>query len=563
MTTVLSAPARLLGRFRGPVVKWGRSLLVRVVVVTLVFSALAILLIGWLLQRQITDRLLDAKLQAATSEVTRAAQLVQAQLTGTDPDPNSVRQQVARTANELSNPSTASSGRGASGFEPVIIFGNESYGQVADISPDLQRSVSQRSMVAWQYATIYRAPTPGTDGGPLTAQAALIIGSPANTVTDRFAVYLIFPMGFEQSTIAVVQNTLLLGGAALAVVLAAIAGFVAAAVVRPVRRAAAVAGRLAAGDLGERMPVKGPGELTVLASSFNGMADAIRAQIRQLEEFGKLQRRFTSDVSHELRTPVTTVRMAADLLHDSREELPEHLGRATELLVDELDRFESLLADLLEISRHDAGMAELAAETIDARAVVESVVTAAEGLARNAGVALRCTVPPEPVLADIDNRRVERILRNLINNAIDHAEGLPVEIELAGDEHAIAVTVTDHGVGLKPGEAGLVFNRFWRADPSRQRQTGGTGLGLAISLEDARLHGGWLQAWGHPGAGARFRLTLPRAMGTLIESSPLPLGTDPADEAPVAAGSTPAPDPHGLFDTSGPIARTAGLEVKK
>ena len=114
------------------------------------------------------------------------------------------------------------------------------------------------------------------------------------------------------------------------------------------------------------------------------------------------------------------------------------------------------------------------------------------------------------MVAEIDTRRVDRILRNLIYNAIDHADGKPIELELAADEEVLAITVTDHGVGLRPGEAGLVFNRFWRADPSRQRQTGGTGLGLAISLEDARLHGGWLQASGAPGEGARFRLTLPR-----------------------------------------------------
>src|ERR1700709_198865 len=113
-------------------------------------------------------------------------------------------------------------------------------------------------------------------------------------------------------------------------------------------------------------------ELTTLARSFTGMADAIRAQIRQLEEFGRLQRRFTSDVSHELRTPVTTVRMAADLLHDERSSLPPHLGRSTELLVNELDRFEILLADLLEISRFDAGMAELAAEPIDVRTLIRA-----------------------------------------------------------------------------------------------------------------------------------------------------------------------------------------------
>jgi two-component system sensor histidine kinase MtrB len=118
---------------------------------------------------------------------------------------------------------------------------------------------------------------------------------------------------------------------------------------------------------------------------------------------------------------------------------------------------------------------------------------------------------------------VERILRNLVVNALEHGDGRPVEIALSGDDAAVAVTVRDHGVGLRPGEAALVFNRFWRADPARARTTGGTGLGLAISLEDARLHDGWLQAWGEPGEGSCFRLTLPRRIGSPIVESPLPL----------------------------------------
>jgi two-component system sensor histidine kinase MtrB len=285
------------------------------------------------------------------------------------------------------------------------------------------------------------------------------------------------------------------------------------------------------------MPVSGPIELTTLANSFNGMAEAIRVQIRQLEEFGKLQRRFTSDVSHELRTPLTTVRMAADVLHASRKDFPPHLARSTELLVDELDRFESLLADLLEISRYDAGMAELSAEAIDIRSSINTSISAAAPLAEQFGVEIVTKVPDHPVVAEIDTRRVDRILRNLIYNAIDHADGKPVELELAADDDVLAITVTDHGVGLRPGEAGLVFNRFWRADPSRQRQTGGTGLGLAISLEDARLHGGWLQASGAPGEGARFRLTLPRRHGALITQSPLPLRIGPEVQQPVPAAA--------------------------
>ena len=500
--------------------------------------------IGFILQGQITKGLLQTRQNVAISEVEKAALTVQSDMQGADADPSSLARTLALTFQKLGNPALATDANGAASntgaFDPVIIPSDPSLvqGALAGDVPDQLKSAVQDGNVAYQYTTVKR------DGGGNVP--ALVVGSPASTSTDTFSVFLIFSLTADQATAAVVQNTLLLGGAGLALALTLIAVLVALQVVRPVRRAAAVAQRLAAGDLAERMPVKGPIELTTLARSFNGMADAIRAQIRQLEEFGSLQRRFTSDVSHELRTPVTTVRMAADLLYDSREDLPPHLGRSTELLVNELDRFETLLADLLEISRYDAGMAELSPEKIDIRGVIATCIAASEGIAANAGVTIVRRLPPKPVIAEIDSRRVERILRNLLNNAIDHADGSNVDVELGSNDDVLAITVTDHGVGLKPGEAGLVFNRFWRADPSRQRQTGGTGLGLAIALEDARLHGGWLQASGVPGQGARFRLTLPLVANTLVESSPLPLRIgDDGDE--IGPGR---PDPMDTRDWS-------------
>jgi two-component system sensor histidine kinase MtrB len=117
-----------------------------------------------------------------------------------------------------------------------------------------------------------------------------------------------------------------------------------------------------------------------------------------------------------------------------------------------------------------------------------------------------------------------------------------VQVRLSADEHAVAVLVRDYGVGLRVGEEQLVFNRFWRADPSRNRRTGGTGLGLSISLEDARLHGGWLEAWGEPGAGAAFRLTLPRQHGTPLLRSPLALPSDHAEPMPAPAMVTVPPE---------------------
>ncbi len=529
---------RLLAEVRSRVAFWSRSLLVRVVVLTLSLSTVVMFFLGLILQQQITTGLLRSKIDAATAEIDSARQTVQASLSGADSDPSSLREQLRLALGEIGRADGSSDAQGSTAgvFEPVIVpsrIGTETdiaiQQPISDVPAELRARVGQ-GRIAYQYTTIVR------NGQSIPA---LVVGSPAPTTTDSFEVYLIFPLAGELGTVQVVQRTLLLGGVALALALTLISVLVAAQVVRPVRRAASSARKLAAGELAERMPVTGAIEMITLANSFNGMAEAIRVQIRQLEEFGKLQRRFTSDVSHELRTPLTTVRMAADVLHESRDDFPPHLKRSTELLVDELDRFESLLADLLEISRYDAGMAELNAEPIDIRSSINSSIAAAVPLAEQVGVAIMTKQPDEPVVAEIDARRVDRILRNLIYNAIDHADGRPVELELAADDDVLAVTVTDHGVGLRPGEAGLVFNRFWRADPSRQRQTGGTGLGLAISLEDARLHGGWLQASGAPGEGARFRLTLPRRHGGLITQSPLPLrlGAD----APAQTGAIVGP----------------------
>jgi two-component system sensor histidine kinase MtrB len=322
----------------------------------------------------------------------------------------------------------------------------------------------------------------------------------------------------------------LLAGIALVVLVLVIALIVTRQVVLPVRVAAETAGRLAAGDLSKRIEVHGSDDIARLGQSFNDMADSLQRQIRRLEELSRLQRRFTSDVSHELRTPLTTIRMAAEYLYGSRTDFPPELARSAELLHAELDRFESLLADLLEISRYDAGVAHLDSEPADIRVVVAASVEANRMLAERHGSELQLELPDSTVSVDMDARRVERILRNLVGNALDHGEGKPVVITIGYDDDAVAVTVRDHGVGLRPGEAALVFNRFWRGDPSRSRVTGGTGLGLAISLEDARLHDGWLQAWGERGRGAQFRLTLPRHAGHTLLHSPLPLVPEDVDE---------------------------------
>jgi two-component system sensor histidine kinase MtrB len=331
-------------------------------------------------------------------------------------------------------------------------------------------------------------------------------------------------MAQEVATMDLISSSFLVAGIILTLLVGAVAWVVTRQVVTPVRRAGVVAQRLSAGKLNERMPARGEDDLALLATSFNGMADSLQSQIRQLEGLSAVQQRFVSDVSHELRTPLTTIRMAVDLIHESRTSFDPSVARSAELLAGELDRFEALLYDLLEISRFDAGAAVLEIEPVDLRGTVAAVVEAARPLAERRGCTVAVHAPHVPAEAEVDERRVERILRNLVVNAIEHAEGRPVDIHVAVGLDAVAIVVEDHGVGLRPGEAANVFTRFWRADPARARTTGGTGLGLSISLEDARLHNGWLQAWGERGVGSRFRLTLPQRAGETLHGSPLPLG---------------------------------------
>jgi len=484
---------------------------------TLGLSLAVILALGFVLTSQITDRILEVKVRAATEEIDRARSTVSGIVGGEETRSLDSSLQLAR--NTLID-RTADAGPGLAGaFDAVLVVPGDgpraatAAGPVQQI-PNALREFVKAGQVSYQYATV------NTEGfsGP-----ALIIGSPASSPVANLELYLIFPLSNEESTISLVRGTMATGGVVLLGLLAVIALVVARQIVLPVRSASRIAERFAEGHLTERMPVRGEDDMARLAVSFNDMAESLHRQITSLEEFGNLQRRFTSDVSHELRTPLTTVRMAADLIHDHSDDLDPALRRSTELMVNELDRFEGLLNDLLEISRHDAGVAELSVEAVDLRATVQSALDNVGHLAADADIELIVDMPSEDVIAEVDPRRVERILRNLIANAIDHAEHKPVRIRMGVDEDTVAVTVRDYGVGLRPGEEKLVFSRFWRSDPSRVRRSGGTGLGLAISIEDARLHQGRLEAWGEPGKGACFRLTLPLVRGHKVTTSPLPL----------------------------------------
>jgi two-component system sensor histidine kinase MtrB len=491
---------------------WRRSLQLRVGATTVVVTGVVVVVIGIFLVDKVSGGILHAKRTAAIDQA--KANLPGARAVLNDADPNNLSSYLPQL-----EASPAAGGSSAGTYTPVLVAASGVLTPLpsgATIPLEL-RNVVRQGNLATQYAPV---PDPAN---PAVLVKGLIVGAPVTARAGQIELYYLYPLAAEANTISLVQRTVLLAGIALVALVLMIALIVTRQVVLPVRVAAETAGRLAAGDLSKRIAVHGSDDIARLGQSFNDMADSLQRQIRRLEDLSRLQRRFTSDVSHELRTPLTTIRMAAEYLHGSRTGFPPELSRAAELLHAELDRFEALLADLLEISRYDAGAAQLDSEPADIRGVVNASVAANAMLAERHDTDVTVVTPDEPVTVDMDARRVERILRNLVGNALDHGDGKPVVVTIGADQDAVAVTVRDHGVGLRPGQAALVFNRFWRGDPSRSRLTGGTGLGLAIALEDARLHDGWLQAWGEPGRGAQFRLTLPRRAGHTLLHSPLPL----------------------------------------
>ncbi|MBI1351170.1 MAG: HAMP domain-containing protein [Actinomycetales bacterium] len=551
---LLAIPRFLLAIPRAIARLWGRSLWLRVTLTTLVLSAVVVTVLGLSLLSRVTSGLLDAKERISVGEASAGLGEAQRILDAADTGPSTpsasriVDSVVSALAARAGSPST---------FD-VLLLSSQQTGDAPERGTNLVAESSVPTALRDSIISSGRQSWTYTDIKFLDGRSApgLIVGAPLVVPTvGPYELYYLFPLGQEQATLDLVRSAVLITGLLLVLLLAVISWIVTRQVVLPVRAAARTASRLADGQLSERMLVRGTDDLATLATTFNAMAASIATQIRQLEELSRVQQRFVSDVSHELRTPLTTIRMAADVVYDDRSQLDAPTERAVELLQNQLDRFEELLADLLEISRFDAGAAVLDDERVDLIPLIERAIRDAEPLAERMRTDIRLVTVEKSCPILCDPRRVHRVMRNLIENAVEHGDLRGVDVSLAQNEDAVAVTVRDFGVGLRPGEAALVFNRFWRADPARARTTGGTGLGLAISLEDARLHGGWLEAWGEPGKGAVFRLTLPKDRAVGFTESPLPL--EPPDEfAELPEEPSQVPTQDGA-DATGEISRVS------
>lgn len=519
----------------------------RVAATTVAVGTLALVLLAAVLSDQVRDGLFEQRRDQVLADAAARAEQAQDEF---DSATVSTVQEVQQLAQDMVSRLQASSVdargvlllRSPNPSSPVLILAPATDNSLKSvISDELREQVRTEQFQQWQSVAL-----PTADGGQVPG---IVVGSPVTIpVAGDYELYVVYSLASEQAQLQLLQQVLAVGAASLVALLLVMAWYLTRQVLDPVQQAAHTAERLADGHLTERMKVRGHDELATLGQSFNEMAASLQEQIEQLAELSRMQQRFVSDVSHELRTPLTTVRMAAEVLYEARESFPASQARSTELLHTQLDRFENLLADLLEISRFDAGAAVLEVESVDLRELVDRVVGLTEPLAVERGGQIRIQAPGDIGTVDADARRVERILRNLLINAVEHGEGNDIHVEMAGHGTAVSIVVADHGIGMTPLQAQHVFDRFWRADPARARTLGGTGLGLAIALEDARLHGGHLDAWGRPGHGARFRLTLPRRSGMAIGEAPLPLQSQP-EQAPEPADeaqdpTAPAHVPH-------------------
>lgn len=501
---------------------WRRSLPLRTITVTVVLTGVAILLTGIYTSLSISHDLYQSRLSDALRDSSRATTVAQSTLNASDVSSGDAGKNLLDAALQAVQETTSSrliAAYRVPGQSSAIVAppdrGSPALNQA--ITSEL-RSAVQRGGGKQYYQSVAFSASGGVNDPGIIVGTQLLLPS-----YGAYELYIGYNLSDSEATLAFIQSTLLVSGFALVILIGSVSWIIVRFVLEPIRVAVRTSERLAAGELTVRIQERGDDVFASLAHSFNDMAESLQNQITQLAHLSRLQQRFVSDVSHELRTPLTTIRLAGDVLYDERGNFGPETARTAELLHTQVERFDHLLSDLLEISRYDAGSAVLEAEPTNLTHVAHDVVAELSPLAERNHTELRVETPGGYVEVALDQRRIRRILRNLVGNAIEHGEQRPIIITVDSNEKAVALTVRDYGIGMTMEEVSHAFDRFWRADPSRKRTLGGTGLGLAIAQEDAGLHGGWLQAWSAPNEGACFRLTLPRTPGVPFTVSPLPL----------------------------------------
>jgi two-component system sensor histidine kinase MtrB len=497
---------------------WRTSLATRITSAVILITILTGLVTGTYLKRSLENGILHGQLSNAISNAQQVISFADLQfiLSDIEHQPSSIDVFNSLT-NFASNNSTNIEHQVVlipfPGNKNVKLISSSPNFAISNVSSEIRKAVERKATIQWA-KTIMR----NVNG---SETSAYVIGSRLNAGSlGKFEIYIFYPLTEQEAIFSLINKSLWIAGFILVLLIGTTTTLISRRIIKPIRDAAIVAENFTSGKRDERMVVQGDDEMTRLAISFNEMAVAISQQIHRLENLSALQQRFVSDVSHELRTPLTTIKMASQVINTERDSFSPTVSRSAELLQNQIDRFEKLLTDLLELSRFDASAAAVESQPFDVRLTLQRTldyITSADN------DFLRFTMPENPILVEGDERRIERVLRNLITNAIDHRNGFSIDITVAENESAVAVGVRDYGVGFSHKDAERVFERFWRADPARARHSGGTGLGLAISREDALLHGGKLEAWARPFRGANFVLTLPKNASQPILEDPLPL----------------------------------------
>lgn len=508
---------------------WARSLTMRVVSIMMVVGLVIMALAGWLIVVQVRDQFFHRAVDSAVDNFDATWRVAQGNFDAVAAPSAGQMQEVANNVVvNFDDPSRQllgatimrTPGQDKPSFQIVEPFTRSSTQVRSLISEQMRQQTQKSEKIQWQSVNVGSQARP--EPGVAVGATIMIPGAGA------YELYAVYSLQEQESSIAMVSHTLYLGSVVLVALLALSTWIIVGFVIRPIQDARSQAQELAEGDFQARMRVHGNDELASLARSFNQMAESLEDQFTKLERMSKVQQEFVSAVSHELRTPVTTIRMAGQLIYDKREELPAPLRRSAELQHDQLINLDSTLADLLEISRFDAGAMALDRQESDVANIVSRAIEAQDVLAAEHNVHMHMLAEGD-TRAAVEPRRIERIVRNLVVNALEHSEGKDLRVRVVGGDGGVCVEVSDHGVGLSPQQASHVFDRFWRADTARVRKSGGTGLGLTIAREDARLHGGKLQAAGELGLGSTFLLSVPRDGSTPL-SPPLSLRVAAAQE---------------------------------
>lgn len=279
---------------------------------------------------------------------------------------------------------------------------------------------------------------------------------------------------------------------------------------RPLEKIGHTAEDIAAGDLSKRVePADERTEVGRLGIALNAMLAQIEEAFAERTASEERLRRFLADASHELRTPLTSIRGYAELFRRGASERPDDLATSMQRIEQEAARMGVLVDDLLLLARLDQGR-PLTKRAVDLADLASDAVADARAVDRSRTIALARS---GPVVVQGDEIRLRQVLANLLTNAISHTpSGTPVEVAVAQRDGTASVSVADHGPGLAPQDASRIFERFYRADKSRARETGGVGLGLSIVAAIMKAHDGTVAVEQTPGGGATFRVLLPATM---------------------------------------------------